>query len=276
MASAKNGVAAVPLKAMAIPVRSVYRYGIDVNSHDLVKVMAILAMVVDHTGKFFVDDNVWFRLVGRMAAGLFFFLVGYSGSYRFKLQILVLGIALWTIDILTSTQPTLWGRITPVNILISFVLIKAILDSFDPAEMRTESLLILLAILMVLSIPSYLVLEYGSLGLCYAIGARLLRQRHPLGRSWICATVGIHFLFEAVVLLVWNDNVSVHVLLFAIPLLAILFAVNLAIFLNYKFRTFRVEPRWMRMLLVYVSRYSLQIYFFHLAAFMIVYRIILR
>ena len=86
------------------PASGIYRYGAAVNSHDVVKVLAIAAMVIDHAGWLFVDNNVWMRIVGRLAAPLFFFLVGYSGSYRFKPEILMLGVALSTIGFLTSAE----------------------------------------------------------------------------------------------------------------------------------------------------------------------------
>ena len=273
-ASAQSSVAAGATERIAAPIRSIYRYGTVVNSHDLLKVLAITAMVVDHAGRFFVDENVWMRLVGRMAAPLFFFLVGYSGSYRFKSQILLLGVALAAISFLTSTENGV-SRILPLNILLTFVLIKLILDRWDPAAQSSDFLVTILVILMVVSIPTYVfVVEYGSLGLCSAIGARLLSQRHPLARLWICVTVGVHFLFEMVAILIWNPAAPTSVLPYAIPFLAAIFGANLAIFLNYRFRTFNIKCPWIRMPVIYVSRYSLQIYFFHLAAFMIIYRLV--
>jgi hypothetical protein len=231
-------------------------------------------MVVDHAGHFFVDDNVWMRIVGRMAAPLFFFLVGYSGSYRFKSQIVILGVALSTISFLASTQNGI-SSILPLNILLSFVLIKLVLDRVDPAAWTSDFLVAVLVILMVVSIPTYVfMVEYGSLGLCYAIGARLLTQRHPLARFWICTTVGVHFLFEMVAILIWNPAAPASILPYAIPCLAAIFGINLAIFLRFRPRTFDIGFSWIRVPVIYASRYSLQIYFFHLAAFMIVYRLV--
>jgi len=273
-ASAQTGVVVAARDAVAAPIRSIYRYGTVVNSHDLLKVFAISVMVVDHVGHFFVDDNVWMRGVGRMAAPLFFFMVGYSGSYRFKWQILMLGVALSAISFLTSTSSGI-ERYLPLNILLSFVLIKLILDRFDPAARTSDLLVIVLVILMVVSIPTYaFMVEYGSLGLCYAIGARLLTQRHPLARFWMCTTVGVHFLFEMVAVLIWNPTAQASILPYAIPSLAALFGANLAIFLNYRLRTFNIGSSWIRVPVMYLSRYSLQVYFFHLAAFMIIYRLI--
>ena len=93
-----------PLSASA---RGIYRYGPQINSHDLVKMLAILTMVIDHAGRYFMYDNIWMRVIGRTAAPLFFYLVGYSGAYKFKYQILALGIALCLIKFFVSNNPSL-------------------------------------------------------------------------------------------------------------------------------------------------------------------------
>ena len=149
--------------------KDIYRYGAEVNSHDLLKILAISTMVVDHVGKYFFPGIVWFRLVGRMAAPQFFFLVGYSGSYRFKREILLYGLALLVVNFLTDTSATVIAQLTPLNILISFVLIKALLNKFDPLKLPVEFLILLLAVIMLFSIPTYVSIEYGTLGLSYAI-----------------------------------------------------------------------------------------------------------
>ena len=83
----------------------------------------------------------------------------------------------------------------------------------------------------------------------------------------------VHFFFEMVLLLIDNPDVSMSLLPLAIPLLVAVFAVNLVLFLNYKFRVFTIQQRYVRTLAIYVSRYSLQIYFFHLTTFMILHYI---
>ncbi len=227
-------------------------------------------MVIDHIGKFFLANNVWLRVVGRMAAPQFFFLVGYSESYRFKRSILLYGLALCIVNYLVNPSMGILEHILPINILISFTLIKALLNKYDPIGLSSGALIFLLAVLMFLSLPTYLFIEYGTLGLCYAIGARLLRQRHSLHRFWMCATVFIHFFFESTFLLVLNADVSVQSLPFTAGLLVVVFLANLIVFINYDFRLFKIQQKYIRTLAIYISRYSLEIYFFHLSAFMIV------
>lgn len=221
-----------------------------------------------------MDDNLWMRIVGRMAAPLFFYLVGYSGSYRFKYQILSLGMALGLIEFFTRANSSLFERVFSINILISFVLIKAILNRFDPVKMRTGSLIILLAVLLAVSLPTASVIEYGSLGLCIAIGARLVNQRHPFGQTWIIIATTAHFLLQADLFLSGRPDIPMQVILASIILFVAIWLVSLFIFVNYQLRVFTVQPAWLRNVTIYISRYSLQIYFFHLAAFMMIQSLI--
>jgi len=256
-------------------VNDIYRHDTQVSSHDLLKILALSTIIIDHVGKYFFIDSVWWRVVGRMAAPQFFFLVGYSESYKFKSQILFYGLALCVVNYLTNPSTSIVEHILPINMLIGFVLIKALLNRFDPAKLPAEFLMLLLAVLMLLSLPTYILIEYGTLAFCYAIGARLVRQRHGFRYFWIVATVVVHFFFELVIVLIRNLDVSISLQLLpaAIALLAVVFGANLIIFLNYDFRAFKVGPKFIRTLAIYISRYYLQIYFFHLAAFMIIYYI---
>jgi hypothetical protein len=221
-----------------------------------------------------MDDNLWMRIVGRMAAPLFFYLVGYSGSYRFKYQILSLGMALGLIEFFTRANSSIFERVFSINILISFVLIKAILNRFDPVKMRTGSLIILLAVLLAVSLPTASVIEYGSLGLSIAIGARLVNQRHTFGKTWIIIAITAHFLLQADIFLSGRPDIPMQVILASLVLFVAIWLATLLIFVNYELRVFTVQPAWLRNVTIYISRYSLQIYFFHLAAFMMIQSLI--
>ena len=276
MNSMDRGIASVSkLKPLSASTKGIYRYGQQVNSHDLVKVLATLTMVIDHVGLYFMHDNIWMRLIGRMAAPLFFYLVGYSGSYKFKYQILALGIALCLIEFFVSSNSSLIWKILPLNILINFVLIKAILDRFDPSKMRSGFLILLLAVLLLIGNQTRTYIEFGTLGLSIAIGSRLINKRHPFGKPWIIISTTAHFLLQMNSFLFIRPDVPIQIIPMAILLLASIFAFSLLLFLKYELRTFTVNPTWLRAIVIYVSRYSLQIYFFHLAAFKIIHSIIL-
>jgi len=252
--------------------KRVYRYGSEVNSHDLVKVLAISAMVVDHVGFYFLDDNIWFRIVGRMAAPLFFFLVGYSGSYRFKSQLVYFGVFLVVINYITNSSDNIIDHILPLNILLCFVAVKWLLGRVDVARWGTSGLVVLLCTLAVLAIPTSILVEYGAAGLSYAIGARLLQQKHPFAKAWISVAVFADFVMELLLLLVWNEHLDMNPKLFALAVvfLFIVYLTVLALLIRHDFRTFGVRAALVRVPTMYVSRYSLEIYVIHLSAFRLI------
>ena len=47
-----------------------------VDNTDWLKTVAIVLVAVDHFGYFFVEDNQWWSVFGRLAAPAFFFLLG--------------------------------------------------------------------------------------------------------------------------------------------------------------------------------------------------------
>ncbi len=65
---------------------------------DWLKTFAILFVVVDHVGLFFIEDDEWWRVVGRMAAPIFFFLIGFSRRESVPINWIVLGIILTVLD----------------------------------------------------------------------------------------------------------------------------------------------------------------------------------
>jgi hypothetical protein len=253
--------------------KDIYRYGRDLNSHDLVKIVAITTMVIDHIGLYFLGNNVWFRIVGRLAAPQFFYLVGYSGSYRFKREILAYGLALIAVEYFAGTGEGVVERLLPINILVAFVLIKAFLGRFDLSKFPTAALFGALLIMFFMSYPTWVAIEYGTIGLCYAIGARLQSKNHSFALPWLSATVLLHYVFSVFTLPGLEFELSVDKVIVELALLAFLFIGNLILFTNYRFRVFEVRPQWLKTIGIYVSRYSLDIYFFHLSAFMIIHKL---
>ena len=62
--------------------------------YDFFKFVAILVMIIDHVGKYFLPEIEILRVIGRVAAPLFFFLVGYSKSQRLEHKILIYAVLL--------------------------------------------------------------------------------------------------------------------------------------------------------------------------------------
>jgi len=144
------------------------------NSWDLVKLLGLALMIVDHIGVFFFPDQPWLRAIGRGAAPIFFFLGGYASSYRLRLDLVALGV------LLTASNMLVAGELMALNILLSIVLCRLILGWREkkggiarPFEWYVG------AIAMIFSVA---VIQYGSFGLLFALCGYMKRfaERYTL------------------------------------------------------------------------------------------------
>jgi hypothetical protein len=90
-----------------------------VDSTDWLKTFAIILVLVDHIGYFFIENDQWWSVFGRLAAPTFFFLLGYAHSRGVPLNWIWLGLILTVLDLWHNE----WKWVAP-NILLSFALIR--------------------------------------------------------------------------------------------------------------------------------------------------------
>lgn len=240
----------------AVILKKFHRYGA-FNSHDLVKVIAIVLMVMDHIGLYFFPQHTWLRAVGRGAAPLFFFLVGYSKRHRFDPYLLAGGVFL-------TSLITFATGIFYLNILINFVLIKLFFELL-PVEALSSAMLWALVVLLLVTLPwLYPALEYGSFGLLFAISAYLIRLGDHRGRQCLLITLVGYYLYE-----------SFSFGFVSSPWLLVIFSgmiIGLFYWLSYyRLRTLSLSNKLLSNSLMLVGRYSLLIYIVHLSAFIIIY-----
>lgn len=157
-----------------------------VTTTDLLKFAGLVFVLVDHFGAYFVADETWWRLLGRLAAPIFFFLIGFARSRAVPWIWLVFGVVLTATDALESGS---LGDAT-LNILLNFALLRgALLPLAEawvlPSAWRTAALVAV----CVLLIPSTdHLIEYGTAGWLWALAGlahrRALDQPDRLG-AWI-------------------------------------------------------------------------------------------
>ncbi len=145
------------------------------TSYDFLKTLAVLLMIVDHVGYIVYPDEMWFRVIGRLCIPVWFFLIGYARSRD-------LSPRLWTWAGILFAVELLVGRgLLPVNILMTFILIRMIIDPLmerigrDPRR-RLESVMLAAVILGALALPSSLFSEYGTPGLMFAMTGYMSRR----------------------------------------------------------------------------------------------------
>jgi hypothetical protein len=90
-----------------------------VGNTDWLKTAAIIFVSVGHIGYFFIENDDWWSVFGRLAAPTFFFLIGYAQTRAVPLKWIWLGVILTLLDSWNNN----WTWMAP-NILLSFALIR--------------------------------------------------------------------------------------------------------------------------------------------------------
>jgi hypothetical protein len=136
------------------------------NYQDLLKTIAIVAMIIDHLGLFIFQDTVILRVIGRMVMPIFCFFVGYNFT-KPKILIAILGI------ILSLLNFVLW-KLTMLNMLISIYCGQCVLYLARKYNFEKDENLWYLSLLMILFTPlTYEFFDYGTLGIAFMIVGRL-------------------------------------------------------------------------------------------------------
>jgi hypothetical protein len=140
--------------------------GAAVSSTDLLKLAGLAFVFVDHFGLFFDEAEPWWRVVGRAAAPIFFFLIGFARSRTVPWTWIALGAVLTALDLFTSDD---WSDVG-FNILLNFALIRLALPVVEAQVMPRRERIALLVLGCILLIPVLgRVLEYGSEGWLWAL-----------------------------------------------------------------------------------------------------------
>jgi uncharacterized membrane protein len=150
-----------------------------VDNTDWLKTAAIILVVIDHFGYFFMEDDRWWSVFGRLAAPTFFFLLGYAQTQAVPLHWIWLGIIL---TLLNSWNAN-WTWVTP-NILLSFVFIRIVrpyVQTFLQRRGWVAFAILVFALLVILPIAAKIV-DYGSEGWLWALFG-LCQREYVDGRS---------------------------------------------------------------------------------------------
>lgn len=237
----------------------IYKYNQELNSYDVIKFIAIIAMIIDHIGYYFIIENAdYWRAIGRLAAPLFFFIAGYVFKYQIRINILFYGIIITLVGFDV-------GYGFHLNILIVIASIKWILERWNPSQEDTLNLVIIFIFLYLGHFWVKDILEYGFLGFAYAFCGRLLAMKTKpiLVTVFLAGTLLIH-LFEPIF---FNDNIYVAI---TFSIVAILLYLMMTLF---RYKVFSVKPLIKNSLLIF-SRYSLEIYFWHLYIFEVIFQVV--
>ena len=250
-----------------------------VDNADWLKTVAIISVSIGHYGYFFVDDDRWWSVFGRLAAPTFFFLLGYARTKTVPFRWIWLGVILTLLESWNAK----WTWVAP-NILLSMALIRSIRPYVEMLLQRhgwAAFALFVSAFFAALSIADKIV-DYGSEGWLWALFGLCQRRYvdHRLGLDGsaqsspplVPATkenAGLLRLlacFAAVVAYVWQEQseYSFPQTQFAVFLLGVgLWSASLCLFLRGPSRI--QPPEAIADVLRFIGRHTLEIYAIQLA-----------
>lgn len=132
---------------------------------DWIKTVAIVLVEIDHLGLYFIEDDEWWRLAGRLATPIFFFLVGFAQTRKVPPHWIVLGVLLTLVDWWIED----W-TLGPPNILLSFALVRFARPAIARLVRHGWAGFAPIVILLVLALPfASGAVEYGSGGWLWAL-----------------------------------------------------------------------------------------------------------
>lgn len=151
-----------------------------ITTTDLLKLAGLAFVFVDHTGLFFAPDDEWWRVFGRAAAPIFFFLIGFARTSAVPLRWIVLGAILTALDLYVSDG---FDDVT-LNILFNFALIRFALPFIEAHAPPRWWGLSALAVFCAAMIPiAAVVLEYGAEGWLWALFGLAAREAIAKGTA---------------------------------------------------------------------------------------------
>ena len=137
-----------------------------IDNTDWLKTVAIILVSIDHFGYFFIEDNQWWSVVGRLAAPAFFFLLGYAQTRKVPFSWIWLSVVLTLLD----SWNTDWTWVAP-NILLSLALIRLARPNVQNILRRHDwAAFALLTAVLIAAVPiTTEFVEYGSEGWLWAL-----------------------------------------------------------------------------------------------------------
>jgi len=147
----------------------------ELTSYDLLKSLAVILMVCDHVGFFFFPEEMWFRTLGRLCLPIWFFLIGYAKGNEIP-KAFWIGGGIVTVSSLIAGQFLL-----PLNILFTMALMRKCRDGIVHSALSSpQALRGMFFILLLLSFPSALLVEYGSLAMLIGLVGFIVRRKEAV------------------------------------------------------------------------------------------------
>jgi hypothetical protein len=233
------------------------KYGA-LNTHDVIKLVALVCMTIDHVGAYFLPDESGWRVIARMTIPVWFFLVGYAKTTRIGTELL------WGMVILMAVGVQCYYPLFPLNALVSIAICRLLLRVAERFSLLEKRPIECFVVMLFLNIPLTLFWEYGMIAVMFAFGGRMVRLKLRTRAH------GLFWIFSVLAFLLWQQNGfsfnDVQLAFVAISTLIV------CLYLYYYEQTeIRMKlPRALDFIVKLLSRYSLQYYVLHRAVFQVI------
>lgn len=227
------------------------RYG-PVNSHDVLKLLALIAMTVDHVGAYIFVDDLWWRAAGRSFIPVWFFLVGYAPHTRTHPSLWAGALIVAGVTAMTYTA------FFPLNVLFTIIICRYALTLAARHDWITRypaEVMIACVLFYIVTMPLF---EYGTLAVAFAVFGRMVRDHAPQQqRLTVMVVLTLAYACSQVMAFEFTVVQSAMVLVMAMLCTSLLFMFTI------KHVPMPAPMAWPVKLL---SRYSLEYYVLHRCA----------
>lgn len=228
------------------------KYGA-LNSHDLLKFVAVILMVIDHVGLYFFPDELMFRAVGRTCVPIWFFFIGRFSPSKFDYFIVIYALAIEAANAFAGNSGNL-------DILFTIFITRLLLNLNEKSPIHRQGYLLPIALCIVFYPLSAPLFSYGSFGFMLAYIGYLQR---------IEASRQVQLNYAMVAILTFS---LIQFWSFGFGMLEMLVSASLTAFLVFKLLSFELRKVSVKFEfpIKLISRYSLEVYALHLILFILI------
>jgi len=233
------------------------KYG-DLNTHDIFKFFAILFMIIDHIG-FYLFDIAEFKVIGRICLPILAVIYGYHFKNKVDKNLIIWGIPIIFIDLFIKKS------IFPLNILFSFAISGIVIKYYNlnKYKLKEWDKKIIFPILLILHFYLSHLFIYGTFIILFMICGFLFNKDENKNRYVI--TFGIFWYYLIEQSMRFNFNL-IYIIIFAILLFYVYSKLKTY---KLKYYTKPINTK-LKNTIIFIGRYSMEVYVVHLAIFKLV------
>ena len=232
----------------------------NLTSYDFLKCVTVIFMMIDHTGAFFLTDEPWWRVFGRLGFPAFFFLAGYTNNRSVSKE-------LWMGAAILIFVSALFGmNIFALNALVSYICIRVFMTPhYQRYFAGWELLLYATVAFILLAYPTNHLFEYGTMAFMIAMMGYATRHKDDISIGRILRII---FFATVVIAVSVIENITFRfdgLLGWACFGLLSVMAIILFNFKAAEYpRLTKALPKPITWLIQFCGRYTLEIYVIHL------------